>query len=64
MSRADLYLVLGAALFALGAVRLLLADQVMTRVLALNVAGWLTGPEGPVRLTGPRAQRRGGWSRT
>ncbi len=39
MSRGDLYLVLGAVLFALGAVRLLLASGVMTRVLALNVAG-------------------------
>lgn len=39
MSRADLYLSLGAVLFALGAVRLLLARRQIVRIIALNVAG-------------------------
>lgn len=39
MSRLDLMLGLGALLFALGAVRLLLVDDLLRRVVCLNIAG-------------------------
>lgn len=39
MTRSDLFLLVGAALFCLGAVRLLLASDPLVRVVALNVAG-------------------------
>ncbi|MDP3894202.1 NADH-quinone oxidoreductase subunit K [Nocardioides sp.] len=38
MTREELFLVVGAALAVLGAARLLLTRDLMTRVLALNVA--------------------------
>lgn len=39
MSQADLYLVLGAALAVLGIARLLVTDDLVRRVVGLNVAG-------------------------
>lgn len=39
MTRAALFLLAGAALFGLGAVRMLLARDPLARVVAMNVAG-------------------------
>lgn len=39
MSRPEWFLLLGAALFVLGTVRVLLIDDLVRRVVALNVAG-------------------------
>lgn len=39
MTREELFVVVGALLFAIGAVRLLLTGDVVTRVIALNVSG-------------------------